>query len=119
MFKTYIIASGGWTMDDERKTAILVTSVGAMSQRTYRELPQPATPIGHTAGTASTSSTSNSPASSVSTAYDTAVRTLQTFFMPTINKTAERFVFRFRAQMFNEAIQEYVAVLRALQPTVN
>ncbi|KAM7293021.1 hypothetical protein ISCGN_026151 [Ixodes scapularis] len=40
MFETYMIASRGSAMDDGRRTAILLSSLGVEGQRTYRKLPE-------------------------------------------------------------------------------
>lgn len=79
------------------------------------KLPQPAAPVAPHSGdntlTPTAASALSIPALSVSTTYDTAVRILQIFFMPAINKTVERFVFCSRAQMCKETVQECITVL--------
>lgn len=113
-----MIASGGSMMDDGRKAAVLLTSVGVEGQRSYRKLlvqpPTLATTPGTYASTSAANRSSGSSARLISTTYDAAIVKWPNFFTPAINKTAERFDFRSRAQMLVRTVQEYVTALRCL-----
>ncbi|XP_064469689.1 uncharacterized protein LOC135384417 [Ornithodoros turicata] len=119
LFETYLTACGGDSFPSERKVSILLNCLGAEGQKQYRHLPDISTQR-------STGSATTSPQPGAASAGDTApphdpyvvaVIKLRTRFTTSVNRTAERYKFRSRAQFAEETVDEYVSALTELAST--
>ncbi|XP_064469584.1 uncharacterized protein K02A2.6-like [Ornithodoros turicata] len=119
LFETYLTACGGDSFPSERKVSILLNCLGAEGQKQYRHLPDIS--IQRSTGSATTSPQPDA-ASAGDTAppqdpYVVAVIKLRTRFTTSVNRTAERYKFRSRAQFAEETVDEYVSALTELAST--
>lgn len=112
LFETYLQACGGDSYSSERKVSILLNCLGVEGQRQYRHLPD-------TTSAVVSSAAPDTATSSRVDAYTTAVAKLKDRFTPSINRTAERYKFRSRAQFPDESVDAYISALTALASTCN
>uniref|UniRef100_A0A8C7X7T9 Retrotransposon gag domain-containing protein n=1 Tax=Oryzias sinensis TaxID=183150 RepID=A0A8C7X7T9_9TELE len=92
MFKNYILALAD-KMEDKRKRALLIHTVGAETQRIFYTLPE------------------------MGDSYADVLQALKTFFIPKLNTVAERNKFRQRAQRVGESTAQYAGALPELVTT--
>ncbi|XP_024124582.1 uncharacterized protein LOC112144321 [Oryzias melastigma] len=92
MFENYVLALAD-DMEDKRKRALLIHTVGTEAQRIFYTLPD------------------------TGDSYAAALQALKTFFIPKLNTVAERNKFRQRAQRVGESTAQYAAALRELVTT--
>lgn len=92
MFDNYVLALAG-NIEEKRKRALLIHSIGAEAQRIFYMLPV------------------------ASESYADAVKALKAYFVPKLNVVAERNKFRQRSQKTGESTAEFAAALRELVAT--
>ncbi|XP_033114101.1 uncharacterized protein K02A2.6-like [Anneissia japonica] len=94
LFENYLLASNTVKESPERRSAILLHSLGPEGQRIFYTLPE----LGEAGDDILTK----------------AMTTLQSHFAPKVSVVAERYRFRQRAQLPHESVDNYIAALREL-----